>query len=411
MSESIDTDSVTHSGSSGGHPLDDYLRNVQANDVDHDHARNPLDFARDTTSSSGEEEHGDSEGEEEREGEGEGEAEGREKSDDEEGRAGRSSRDTGANGTATSPSSAHVVKKIPSLSLPPPLQSLDADVGTVPTGIILVSNEDEMGNTHSLEYRKMLRPTRYFDDEAFDEPGGSSILCFKCGLVGHMAKDCKNPPKLRPCYLCAGYGHASASCPQQACYRCGEVGHQARDCTGGRLEPWQEALTNICKRCGKGEGDCYAAVGGDLQRAEGRCTGAYDRADLTKVTCLACGKPGHANCAALATTEATKSCFNCGEVGHLGSECRSAPNAAVSAERRRSVHALRGRGGGGAGRSGGAGRGGWGSGGGHRGHGGRGKGRGGAPARPMERDRGLGVRRTQQTKHKPVPMKKGVWRR
>ena len=368
MSDASSTDSPSSSSASedGGHPLDDYLRNVHGNEAEF----NLVDTSRSGTS-------GDEDEQREVETEDETEVE---RSDVIERSVKRAPRSSG-------------------LSLPPPLQSLDADGGAVPAGIILVSNEGEMGNTDSLEYRKMSRPTRYFDGEAFDEPGGaSSILCFKCGLVGHMARECKNPPKLRPCYLCAGYGHGSHACPQQACYRCGEAGHQARDCTGGRLEPWQEALKNVCRRCGRGEGDCRAAVGGDLLRAEGKCSGAYDGADLARVTCLSCGKVGHANCAALAATKAVKSCFNCGEAGHLGSECRAAPNAAVSAEHRRGAaqsHFGGGRGGGGGG-GGGRGDRGYASvtydgGGSYRGQSYHYRGRG-RHGRPMERDDRLGVR-------------------
>ena len=259
----------------------------------------------------------------------------------------------------------------------------------------------------------MSRPTRYFDEGASDGPGSNTVLCFRCGLVGHIAKDCKNPPKLRPCYLCAGYGHASSSCPEAACYRCGETGHQARECMGGAVEAWEEAFKNICRRCGTDY--CRAAGGVDMLRAEGKCNQSYDKADVAMVSCLSCGQVGHANCTDLATTRASKSCFNCGESGHLGTECKVGPTAAVSAERRRtaSAHGHGGRGlRRGRGRTGGA-----------PSRGGGGGARGGHPVRqmsgrderwdapprgprPMARDRALGVRAR--------PMKKPagkVWRR
>lgn len=60
--------------------------------------------------------------------------------------------------------------------------------------------------------------------------------CYKCLLVGHMARECKGMDLEKPCYRCGGRGHIAATCRQDLCCPvCSKVeGHLTDHMLGGR---------------------------------------------------------------------------------------------------------------------------------------------------------------------------------
>ncbi|KAL3700755.1 hypothetical protein R1sor_018777 [Riccia sorocarpa] len=164
-----------------------------------------------------------------------------------------------------------------------------------------------VGAEESIVMRKLLRGPRYFDP-----PEEQDQTCFSCGQVGHLAVNCTEAPRQKPCYVCGAFGHDGRDCPQKTdCYVCGKVGHIAKNCPNKGLRTptarGDEIVCLLCGRTGHESSNCYYD---------------YDKHDLEQVRCYICKQFGHLSCVDIVDTSPVPvSCYTCGEMGHSGQEC------------------------------------------------------------------------------------------
>lgn len=136
-----------------------------------------------------------------------------------------------------------------------------------------------------------------------------SIKCNNCGEVGHMAKDCPKDGQLKPCGLCAGLGHEMWACPMKSiCFNCGVPGHVSRECNQRRGVPERKICT-ICFRS-------------DHHRFQ--CRERPWNAPFQDAICMQTGRQGQLMKNEMRWFFGLRgvSCFNCGQKGHLGIDCR-----------------------------------------------------------------------------------------
>uniref|UniRef100_A0A3Q3KTM9 Zinc finger CCHC domain-containing protein 7 n=1 Tax=Mastacembelus armatus TaxID=205130 RepID=A0A3Q3KTM9_9TELE len=66
-------------------------------------------------------------------------------------------------------------------------------------------------------------PNRYYT--------GKNVHCRNCNKTGHLSKNCPEPKKLSPCFLCGMPGHMVSECPNRHCNNCGLPGHLYDSCS------------------------------------------------------------------------------------------------------------------------------------------------------------------------------------
>lgn len=170
-----------------------------------------------------------------------------------------------------------------------------------PLRVISLNQQD-----HTHRGKKNPNETRYFVQGI---EGNITKKCAKCGQLGHIMKDCRNPALPQPCHLCAGADHDAYGCPNITCFRCGGFGHHVKDCRGRRVALSNGTTVQLCSVCGSTHHNasmCEAAVPVE----------EHSEINAQAVSCMKCGEFGHVLCKPMPQAKRAMYCPNCGQRDH-----------------------------------------------------------------------------------------------
>ncbi|XP_023124952.2 zinc finger CCHC domain-containing protein 7 [Amphiprion ocellaris] len=126
---------------------------------------------------------------------------------------------------------------------------------------------------------------------------GKNVHCRNCNKTGHLSKNCPEPKKVLPCFLCGTSGHVVSECPRKHCNNCGLPGHLYESCSERAY--WHKQ----CHRCSM-TGHFFDA-----------CPEIWRQYHITTKT----GPPVKRQAEDSGRSPAF--CYNCSKKGHFGHEC------------------------------------------------------------------------------------------
>ncbi|EJS44430.1 air2p [Saccharomyces arboricola H-6] len=181
---------------------------------------------------------------------------------------------------------------------PPPFV-VDTTSSTLSNKIVAPSIEEV--NSNPSELRVLRGQGRYFGvgDDGKDAIKKAARKCVNCFERGHLKKHC---PHILCSYCGTADDHYSKHCPKAIkCSKCGEVGHYGSQCP----HKWNKIQCTLCK---------------SEKHLKERCPSIWRAYILVDDSKMAKSKvlPFH-----------TIYCYNCGEKGHFGDDCKKRRSSRV----------------------------------------------------------------------------------
>ncbi|XP_040002905.1 zinc finger CCHC domain-containing protein 7 [Xiphias gladius] len=160
-------------------------------------------------------------------------------------------------------------------------------------GSWLVSDKDKEAQIYNKDKGARIAlqrvSNRYYTDK--------NVHCRNCNKTGHLSKNCPEPKKLSPCFLCGTPGHLVSECPNKHCNNCGLPGHLYESCSEKAY--WHKQ----CHRCSM-KGHFFDA-----------CPEIWRQYHITTKRGPPVKQQGEDN------GRSPAYCYNCSRKGHFGHVC------------------------------------------------------------------------------------------